>query len=90
MKIILVLGIAAFAANFALIWYSKKYNKTKTDEAPNPEVGSANIAQGYLNTPAARHLKKSAAAELGLSIEELDRMPVKKIRRLAKEQKLIN
>jgi hypothetical protein len=90
LKITLILAIAAVAANIALIWYSKKYNKAKTDETSNPENGSAAISQGYLNTPEVRQLRKSAAAELGLSIEELDRMPVKEIKQLAKVQKLIN
>jgi hypothetical protein len=90
LKITLVLAIAAVAANIALIWYSKKYNQAKTDETSTTENGSHAISQGYLNTPEIRRLRKSAAAELGLSIEELDRMPVKEIKQLAKEQKLIN
>ena len=90
MKIALILGIAAVAANFALIWYSRKYNKSKIDATSIPANGSDTILQGYPNTPEARRLKKSAAAELGLSLEELDRTPVKKIKQLAKEQKLIN
>lgn len=90
MKITIILAIAAVAANIALIWYAKKCNKTKTDETSTPENGSNAFPQEYLNTPEIRRLKKSAAAELGLSIEELDRMPVKEIKQLAKEQKLIN
>jgi hypothetical protein len=90
LKITLILAIAAVAANIALIWYAKKYNKAKTDETSDPENGSYAISQGYLNTPEARRLRKSAAAELGLSIKQLDRIPVKEIKQLSKEQKLIN
>ena len=52
--------------------------------------GSYAFSKGYLNTPELKKLRKSAAAELDLSVEELDRMLAKEIKQLAKEQKLIN
>ena len=82
MKIAVVLAVLAVAANIVYIWYSKKNNRAKTDESSN--------SKGYLNAAEVRQLRKSAAAELGLSIEELDRMLAKEIKQLAKEQKLIN
>jgi hypothetical protein len=90
LKITIILAIAAVAANIVLIWYAKKCHKAKIDETSTPENGSNAFSQGYLNTPEVRRLKKSATAELGLSIEKLDRMPVKEIKQLAREQKLIN
>jgi flagellar basal body-associated protein FliL len=90
MKIAAVLAVAAVAANIVFIWYSKKSNKAKTEESSNPKNGSSAFSEGYLNTPEARQLRKSAAAELGLSIEELDRMLAKEVKQLAKERELIN
>ena len=46
--------------------------------------------KGYLNTPERKQLRKSVAAELGLSIEELDGMSAKEIKQLANERGLIN
>ena len=90
MKIAVVLAVLAVAANIIFIWYSKKNNKAKTDESLNPNNGSYAFTKGYLNTPEVRQLRKSTAAELGLSIKELDRMLAKEIKQLAREQELIN
>ncbi len=90
MKIAAILAVVVLAANIIFIWYSKKSNKAKTDESSNPKNGSYAFSKGYLNTPEVRQLRKSAAAELGLSIEELDRMLAKEIKQLSKEQELIN
>jgi len=90
MKIAVVLAALAVAANIVFIWYSKKSDKAKKGEFSNPKNGSHAFSKGYLNTQKVRQLKKSAAAELGLSIEELDRMLAKELKQLAKEQELIN
>jgi flagellar basal body-associated protein FliL len=90
MKIAVVLAVVAVAANIVFIWCSKKSNKAKTDESSNPKNGSYAFSKGYLNTPEVRQLRKSTAAELGLSIEELDRMLAKEIKQLTKKQELID
>lgn len=90
MKIAVVLAALSVAANIFFIWYLKKSNKAKTDESSNPINGSYAFSKGHLNTPEVRQLRKSAAAELGLSIEELDRMLAMEIKQIAKEQEMIN
>jgi hypothetical protein len=90
MEIAIVLAVVAVAANIVFIWYAKKSNKAKTDESSNPDSGLHAFSKGYLNTPEVKQLRKSAAAELGLSVQELDRMLAKEIKQIAKEQELIN
>jgi flagellar basal body-associated protein FliL len=89
MKIAILLGVVAAAANFFLVWVSKKCSQAKTGESSNPEISYA-FSKEYLNTPEVKQLKKSTAAELGLSIEELDRRLAKEIKQLATEQESIN
>ena len=89
MKIAILLAVVAAAANIFLIWVSKKSSHAKAGESSNPEISDA-FSKGYLNTPEAKQLKKSTAAELGLSIEELDRRLAKEIKELAREQESIN
>lgn len=90
MKIALLLAVVAVAANIFFIWYAKKINKRKSDESSNLKNGPFAFPEGYLNTPKVKQLRKSTAAELGLSIEELDRMLAKEIKQLSKEKELIN
>lgn len=90
MKIAIVLAVVAVVANISFIWYAKKSNKTKSDESSNFKNGLFAFPKGYLNIPEVKQLRKSTAAELGLSIEELDRMLAKEIKQLAKEKELIN
>lgn len=90
MKIAVVLAVISVAANIFFIWYSKKSNKAETNESSNPINGSYAFSKGYLNTPEVRQLRKSAAAELGLSIEELDRMLAAEIKQIANEKEMIN
>jgi hypothetical protein len=42
-----------------------------------------------LNSSKAKPLKQSAAAELGITVEKLDRMPVEEIKQLAEKKGLI-
>ena len=92
MKIAVALTVVAITvtANIVLKWYSKKSRQAKTAESSNPKNGSYAFSKGYLNTPQVSQLRKSAAAELGLSIEELDRMLAKEMKQMAKGQELIN
>jgi len=90
MKIALVLAVAAVLANIFFIWFAKKNNQTKPAESSNLKSGSFAFPKEYLNTPEVERLRKSTAAELDLSTEELDRMLAKEIKQMAKEKELIN
>ena len=90
--ILLILGVVIVVLNLFL-WYSKKVaRKTKADESSNQKGkadGSNTPAIEFLDNPEVAPLKQSAAAELGISTEQLDRMSVKEIERLAAEKGLI-
>ena len=90
MKIALALVIVAALSNILYMWYAKRSKNTKSDKSSLLKVGSFAFPKGYLNTPEVTQLRKSTAAELGLSIEELDRMLFAEIKQLAKEKELIN
>ena len=91
MKIALISAVVAVAANILLIWYAKsKYHKAKADESSNSNNDSNAYSYGYLNTPESKRLRQSAAAELSISVEELDRMSAEEVTQLAKEHELIN
>ena len=93
MKILLLtLGVVVVALNLWL-WYSKrKGGKTEADEPGNQkdklDAPFAN-SNDFLNSSKAKPLKQSAAAELGISVEQLDRMPVEEIKQLAQKKGLI-
>lgn len=90
--LLLILGVAVVALNL-LLWYTKrKSGKKKAGEPANrkdkldaPLANSIDI----LNSPKVKPLKQSAASELGISIEQLDRMSVNEIERLAAKKGLI-
>ena len=90
--ILLILGVAVIALNLFL-WYSKRQTgKTKTYESldhKNKSDGSDARSIEFLNNPEAEPLKQSAAAELGISIEQLDRLSFEEIEELATEKGLI-
>ncbi len=90
--LLLILGVAVVALNL-LLWYSKRRGaKTKADEPANKKdkldtpFASSN---DFLNSSKAKPLKQSAASELGISVEQLDRMPVEEIKQLAEKKGLI-
>ena len=90
--ILLILGVVIVVLNLFL-WYSKKVaRKTKAAESSNPKGkadGSNTPSVEFLDSPEAAPLKQSAAAELGISIEQLDRLSVEEIEKLADEKGLI-
>ena len=90
--LLLILGIVVVALNL-MLWYSKrKGSKTETDEPTNHkdklDAPFAN-SNDFLNSSKAKPLKQSAAAELGISVKQLDRMSVKEIEQLAAKKGLI-
>lgn len=90
MKIAIILAFAAAAVNIYFMWYSKKSNKVKSDESSNPNIGSHAFSKGNLTNSVVKQLKESAAAELDLSVDELDHMLAKEFKQLSKEQELIS
>lgn len=90
--ILLTLGVVIVALNLVL-WYSKRLaRKTKADESSSHKGkadGSKARSIKFLDNPEAAPLKQSAAAELGISIEQLDRLSVEEIEKLADEKGLI-
>jgi hypothetical protein len=90
--LLLILGIVIVALNL-LLWYSKrKSRKTEADEPANQkdklDAPFAN-SNDFLNSSKAKPLKQLAAAELGISVKQLDRMSVKEIEQLAAKKGLI-
>ena len=91
MKIALIFGVVAVATNVLLVMHVKrKYQKSKAAESSNLENGSNAFSAGYLNTPEVKRLRQSTAAELGISVEELDSMSVEGIIQLANEKEVTN
>jgi Flp pilus assembly protein TadB len=90
--LLLILGAAAVALNLFL-WYSKRQAaKTKADKSSSHKDktdGSAARSIEFSNHSEIEPLKKSAAAELGISIEQLDRLSVEEIEKIAAEKGLI-
>ena len=89
---LLILGLVVVALNIFL-WYSKKHgDAAKANQASDSKSESEisdTAADESFNSQAANALKKSAAAELGISIEQLNRMSAEEIESLASEKGLI-
>ena len=90
--LLIILGIVVVALNL-ILWYSKRNGrKANSDEPKNHkdelDASFANSDE-FLNSSKAKPLKQSAAAELGISVEELDQMSVEEIKQLAKSKGLI-
>ena len=93
MKILLlILGVVVVALNL-LLWYTKRKGRKKAADEPanHKDTFDAPLANSneFLNSPEVKPLKQSAASELGISIEQLDRMSVKEIEQLATKKGLI-
>lgn len=90
--ILLILGVVVIALNLFL-WYSKRQaRQKKTDESSRPKNKadrSDTCPAESLDNPEVAPLKESAAAELGISIEQLDRLSVEEIEELATKKGLI-
>jgi len=90
MKIVFIFAAVAVAANLFFIWYAKrKSHKTKADESSQLKDGSHAYSKGFFDSEEGKKLKQSAAAELSITIEELDRLSVEEITELAKKKELI-
>ena len=91
MKIALILAVVAAVTNALLIWYAKrKFHKVEAEESSDNKKYSDIYSKGYLNTPEVKQLKQQAAADLCITVEELERMSSKELTQLAKDKELIN
>jgi cytoskeletal protein RodZ len=90
--LLLILGVAVVALNL-LLWYSKRQAaKTKARESSrHKDKAGASAARSVetSNNSEIEPLKESAAAELGISIEQLDHLSVEEIEKIAVEKGLI-
>ena len=90
--LLLILGVVVVTLNL-LLWFSKKQTaKAKTDESTGSENkpgGEDAPSTQALNSPEVGPLKQSAAAELGITIEQLERLSVEEIEEMAMEKGLI-
>ena len=82
MEIAVILAVVAVAANILLIRHIKKRNPGAPGAPADPDNESGVFSKGYLNTPEVRKLKESAAAELGVSMKEIDRIIAKEIEKI--------
>ena len=90
--LLLILGVVVVVLNL-LLWYSKKKTgKAKADKSAGPENKSrsqdARTMESSKN-PEVGSLKQTAAAELGITIEQLDRLSVEEIEALANKRGLL-
>ena len=93
MQILLpLLGVVAVALGLFILDSRKKGRKTETAKSKNhkDKADRRNFhASELLDSPEAKLLKQSAAVELGVSLEQLDRMSVEEIRQMATDRGLI-
>jgi hypothetical protein len=93
MKILLlILGVVAVAFGLFILDSRKKDRKTEAAKSKNHKDKSDRRnfrASELLDSPEAKQLKQSAATELGVSLEQLDRMSVEEIRQMATDRGLI-
>ena len=86
---LLILGIVVVALN-VFLYYSKKHRSAASNGNPlnniNKSDSSKSDSEDFLSTPEAVELKQAAAAELGISVEKLNRMSVKEIAHLAAQR----
>jgi FtsZ-interacting cell division protein ZipA len=93
MKILLlILGAVAVALGLFLWDSRKKGSKTETGKSKNhnDKSGRPNSQSSELfKSPEAKRLKQSAATELGISVEQLERMSLEEIVKMATDRELI-
>lgn len=93
MKILLlILGIVAVALGL-FVWDSrKKGRKSESGKSTKDKDKSDHLnsqSSELYNSPEAKRLLQSAAAELGISVEQLEHMSVEEIRQMATDRGLI-
>jgi FtsZ-interacting cell division protein ZipA len=93
MKLILIiLGVVAVLLNVVLWYVKKRSGKTieaKTSKRKDKLDRSDTRPREIEGQPDIKQLKESAAAELGIAVEQLDRMSMDEIVELARDKGLI-
>jgi len=90
MKIALILAAVAVVTNlFFILYVKRKHHKTTVETPSNLKNVAKTNSKQFFNSGEGELLKQSAAAELDISIEELDCMSVEDIAQLAQEKQLI-
>jgi len=93
MKILLlILGVVAVALSLFL-WDSRKKggktpaakSKNHNDHSDRPNSKSSEL----FKSPEAKRLKQSAAAELGISVDQLERLSFEELKKMATDRELI-
>lgn len=86
---LLILGVVVVALN-VFLWYTKKHSGATTADKSSGHKRKSPVADTtssqFLNGPEAEPLKQAAAAELGISVEQLNRMSAEEIELLAAEK----
>jgi hypothetical protein len=89
-KNLFVLGAVTVVANLFFIWYAKsRGNKTNAKNSSNLKDSSGANSEALLNSDERKLLKESAAAELNISVEELEGMSFDQITQLAEKKNLL-
>ena len=90
MKIALILAAVAIVTNLFFIFYVKrKHHKTNVEESTSTKNVAAADSKRFFNSVEGELLKQSAAAELDISVEELDCKSVEEITHMAQKKQLI-
>ena len=87
MEIAVILAVVVVAANIVLIRYIKKNHPGHPGVSSDLDSESHVFSKGYLNTPEVKKLKESAAAQLGVSMKELDQILAKELEKIGSEKK---
>ena len=85
---LLILGVVVVLLNLVL-WYSKKQRNAKMPDSSQTVSDTHSPANDFINSPQADALKQAAANELGISVEQLNRMSTHEIAHLASEKGLV-
>jgi len=90
MKIALILAAVAVVTNlFFILYVKRKHHKTTLEAPSNLKDIAKTDSKRFFNSVEGELLKHSAAAELEISIEELDCMSVEEITQMAQKKQLI-
>jgi hypothetical protein len=90
MKIALILAAVAVATNlFLVLFVKRKHPKTAVEAPPILKDIAKADSKRFFDSVEGKLLKHSAAAELDISMEELDCMSVEEITQIAQKKQLI-
>ena len=85
---LLILGVVVVLLNL-LLWYSKRQHDAAISDESLNAANPHSPSDDFLNSPEADALKQAAADELGISVEQLNRMSTHEIADMAAEKGLV-